>query len=109
MREQAILEIPVTTVEWGGSKLPAGGGGFFRLLPYAAYHWALRRVNGRDRQPGIFYFHPWEVDAQQPRIANAPLKSRFRHYVNLGTMEARLARLLDDFQWGRVDDVFGIA
>jgi polysaccharide deacetylase family protein (PEP-CTERM system associated) len=109
VREQAILEIPVTTVEWGGSKLPAGGGGFFRLLPYAAYHWALRRVNGRDRQPGIFYFHPWEVDAQQPRIANAPLKSRFRHYVNLGTMEARLARLLDDFQWGRVDKVFGIA
>jgi polysaccharide deacetylase family protein (PEP-CTERM system associated) len=109
VREQAILEIPVTTVEWGGSKLPAGGGGFFRLLPYAAYHWALRRVNGRDRQPGIFYFHPWEVDAQQPRIANAPLKSRFRHYVNLGTMEARLARLLDDFQWGRVDEVFGVA
>jgi polysaccharide deacetylase family protein (PEP-CTERM system associated) len=109
VREQAILEIPVTTVEWGGSKLPAGGGGFFRLLPYAAYHWALRRVNGRDRQPGIFYFHPWEVDAQQPRIANAPLKSRFRHYVNLGTMEARLARLLEDFQWGRVDEVFGIA
>jgi polysaccharide deacetylase family protein (PEP-CTERM system associated) len=109
VREQAILEIPVTTVEWGGNQLPAGGGGFFRLLPYAAYHWALRRVNGRDRQPGIFYFHPWEVDAQQPRIANAPLKSRFRHYVNLGTMEARLARLLDDFQWGRVDEVFGIA
>jgi len=89
--------------------LPAGGGGFFRLLPYPAYRWALSRVNGRDRQPGIFYFHPWEVDAQQPRIAHAPLKSRFRHYVNLGTMEARLARLLDDFQWGRVDDVFGIA
>jgi len=109
VREQAILEIPVTTVEWGGNQLPAGGGGFFRLLPYAAYHWALRRVNGRDRQPGIFYFHPWEVDAQQPRIANAPLKSRFRHYVNLGTMEARLARLLDDFQWGRVDEVFGVA
>jgi polysaccharide deacetylase family protein (PEP-CTERM system associated) len=108
VREQAILEIPVTTVEWGGSKLPAGGGGFFRLLPYPAYRWALNRVNGRDRQPGIFYFHPWEVDAQQPRIAHAPLKSRFRHYVNLGTMEARLARLLDDFQWGRVDEVFGI-
>jgi polysaccharide deacetylase family protein (PEP-CTERM system associated) len=108
LREQAILELPVTTVEWGGSKLPAGGGGFFRLLPYAAYRWALRRVNELDHQPGIFYFHPWEVDAGQPRIERAPLKSRFRHYVNLDTMEARLARLLDDFRWGRVDEVFGL-
>jgi hypothetical protein len=95
-------------VEWGGAKLPAGGGGFFRLLPYAAYRWALRRVNELDHQPGIFYFHPWEVDAAQPRIEHAPLKSRFRHYVNLDTMEARLARLLGDFSWGRVDDVFGL-
>jgi polysaccharide deacetylase family protein (PEP-CTERM system associated) len=108
VREQAILELPVTTVEWGGAKLPAGGGGFFRLLPYAAYRWALRRVNELDHQPGIFYFHPWEVDAAQPRIEHAPLKSRFRHYVNLDTMEARLARLLGDFSWGRVDDVFGL-
>jgi polysaccharide deacetylase family protein (PEP-CTERM system associated) len=108
LREQAILEIPVTTVEWAGSNLPAGGGGYFRLLPYPAFRWGLRRVNGRDRQPGIFYFHPWEVDADQPRVAGASLKSRFRHYVNLGTMEARLARLLDDFQWGRMDAVFGI-
>jgi hypothetical protein len=65
-------------------------------------------VNGRDRQPGIFYFHPWEVDPGQPRVAGAPLRSRFRHYLNLDTMEQRLARLLDDFQWGRMDDVFGI-
>jgi polysaccharide deacetylase family protein (PEP-CTERM system associated) len=109
LRERAILEIPITTVDWAGNKLPAGGGGYFRLLPYPAFRWGLRRVNGRDRQPGIFYFHPWEVDADQPRVAGAPLKSRFRHYVNLGgTMEARLARLLDDFQWGRIDAVFGI-
>jgi len=108
VREAAILELPVTTVEVAGSKLPAGGGGYFRLLPYPAYRWALRRVNDRDRQPGIFYFHPWEVDAGQPRIASAPLKSRFRHYVNLHSMEARLRRLLDDFRWGRMDEVFGI-
>ncbi len=63
-----ILELPVTTVEVAGRKLPAGGGGYFRLLPYPLYAWALRRVNRRDRQPGIFYFHPWEVDPEQPRI-----------------------------------------
>ena len=108
LREQSILEIPVTTVELAGNNLPAGGGGYFRLLPYPAYRWGLRRVNGRDRQPGIFYFHPWEVDPGQPRVAGAPLRSRFRHYLNLDTMEPRLARLLDDFQWGRMDAVFGI-
>jgi polysaccharide deacetylase family protein (PEP-CTERM system associated) len=109
LHRDAILEFPVTTVELAGCKLPAGGGGYFRLLPYPVYSWALRRVNGRDRQPGIFYFHPWEVDPDQPRVDGASLRSRFRHYVNLGTMEARLRRLLVDFPWGRMDDVFAVA
>jgi polysaccharide deacetylase family protein (PEP-CTERM system associated) len=108
LRPGAILEIPVTTIEWFGAKLPAGGGGYFRLLPYGVYSRALRRVNERDRQPGMFYFHPWEVDPAQPRIDGAPLRSRFRHYTNLHTMEARLERLLRDFRWGRMDEVFGV-
>jgi polysaccharide deacetylase family protein (PEP-CTERM system associated) len=107
-RVDSILELPVTTVEVAGRKLPAGGGGYFRLLPYSAYCWALRRVNTRDRQPGIFYFHPWEVDPEQPRMPNAPLRSRFRHYVNLDTMEARLRRLVREFDWGRMDEVFDV-
>jgi polysaccharide deacetylase family protein (PEP-CTERM system associated) len=107
-RVDSILELPVTTVEVAGRKLPAGGGGYFRLLPYSAYCWALRRVNSRDRQPGIFYFHPWEVDPQQPRMAGASLRSRFRHYVNLDTMEVRLRRLVSEFQWGRMDEVFDV-
>jgi polysaccharide deacetylase family protein (PEP-CTERM system associated) len=108
MRPGAILEIPVTTVEWGGRTLPCGGGGYFRLLPYSIFRMALRRVNERDRQPGLFYFHPWEMDPGQPRVAGAPLKSRFRHYVNLGLMRKRLERLLADFQWGRMDEVFNV-
>ncbi|HET8551477.1 MAG TPA: XrtA system polysaccharide deacetylase [Gammaproteobacteria bacterium] len=100
------LEIPVTTVSLAGRNLPCGGGGWFRLLPYAPFRWALRRVNRRDRQPAVFYFHPWEIDPGQPRVAGANLKSRFRHYVNLGRMEAKVARLLDDFQWTRMDSVF---
>jgi polysaccharide deacetylase family protein (PEP-CTERM system associated) len=104
----SILELPVTTVEVAGRKLPAGGGGYFRLLPYSAYCWALRRVNSRDRQPGIFYFHPWEVDPEQPRMAGASLRSRFRHYVNLDTMETRLRRLVSEFEWGRMDEVFDV-
>jgi polysaccharide deacetylase family protein (PEP-CTERM system associated) len=104
-----LVEVPITTVEFLGQRLPAGGGGWFRLLPYGLFRAALRRVNERDGQAGVFYCHPWEIDPGQPRIGGLPLKSRFRHYTNLGTMEARLRRLLRDFRWGRMDDVFGIA
>jgi polysaccharide deacetylase family protein (PEP-CTERM system associated) len=107
-RPDGILEIPVTTVELGGRKLPCGGGGYFRLLPYPLFRWMLRRVNNRDVQSGVFYFHPWEVDPQQPRVQDAPLRSRFRHYTNLDAMESRLDRLLVDFSWGRMDEVFQI-
>lgn len=108
-RHGGITEVPVTTVAFGDRKLPCGGGGYFRLLPYPLYRAALRRVNGVDRQPGMFYFHPWEVDPGQPRVTAAGLRSRFRHYLNLGKMEGRLRRLIDDFSWGRMDEVFGVA
>jgi polysaccharide deacetylase family protein (PEP-CTERM system associated) len=106
LRPDSILEIPVTTVQVGGRNFPCGGGGYFRLLPYGAFRWMLERVNESDRQPGLFYFHPWEVDPGQPRVEGAPLKSRFRHYLNLDSMHARLGRLLTDFRWGRMDEVF---
>jgi len=108
LRPDAILEIPVTTLRVAGRNLPCGGGGYFRLLPYGLYRWAMRRVNELDGQPGMFYFHPWEIDPAQPRVAGAPLRSRFRHYTNLGTMETRLRRLLRDFRWDRMDRAFGV-
>lgn len=104
-----LIEIPVTTTRLFERNLPAGGGGYFRLAPYALSRWALRRVNRIDRRPAIFYFHPWEIDPAQPRVAGTSLKTRFRHYVNLDKTEARLGRLLRDFQWGRVDQVFGLS
>ncbi len=107
-RPGAILEIPITTMDIGPKRIPCGGGGFFRLFPYALSRWALARVNRRERQPGVFYFHPWEIDPQQPRVANAPLRSRFRHYLNLESMEPRLRRLLRDFRWSRMDRAFGL-
>ena len=102
----SILEIPVTTVELFGKKMPAGGGGFFRLYPYAVSRWALQRVNRHDGQAGLFYFHPWEIDPDQPRQHNIPLKTRVRHYLNLGRMETRLKALMKDFSWGRMDQIF---
>ena len=100
-----LIELPITTFELAGRRFAAGGGGFFRLLPYALSSWAIARVNDADERPAIFYFHPWEVDADQPRVANAPLKSRLRHYTNLSVMRPKLLKLLRAHAWGRTDEV----
>ncbi|HEX8406038.1 MAG TPA: XrtA system polysaccharide deacetylase [Duganella sp.] len=104
--QQGLLELPISTVRVCGRNLPAGGGGYFRLLPYATSRWALRRINSHDGQAGIFYFHPWELDPGQPRPAGVGIKTRFRHYLNLHRMEHRIGRLLGDFRWGRIDEIF---
>lgn len=101
-----LLEVPMTTVRTLGQNLPSSGGGYFRLLPYALSRWMIRHVNRRDGRPAVFYFHPWEIDADQPRIDGIDLKTRFRHYVNIGRVESRLKRLLKDFRWGRMDRIF---
>ncbi len=101
-----LLEIPMTTTRMWQRNLPAGGGGFFRLMPYAMSRWLINRVNTIDRQPALFYFHPWELDPEQPRVDGATGKTKFRHYLNLHRTEPRLRRLLADFQWDRVDRVF---
>jgi len=106
--ENGLLELPITTTRVMSRNLPAGGGGFFRLLPYRASRWAIERVNRVDRQPAIFYFHPWEIDPNQPRIHGIGAKTRFRHYLNLDRTEARLGRLLSDFHWDRIVRVFEI-
>lgn len=99
-------EIPMTTVRALGRNWPCSGGGYFRLLPSVLYRMGLRRVNGTEVRPGIFYFHPWEVDPGQPRITGAGWKSRLRHYTNLERMERDLDRILTDFAWDRMDRVF---
>lgn len=98
--------MPVTTVEVMGHKIPCGGGGYFRLLPYFISRLAMRRVNEKDRQACIFYFHPWEIDPGQPRQAGASIRSKLRHYTNLGAMEGKIRRVLGEFNWGRMDDIF---
>jgi polysaccharide deacetylase family protein (PEP-CTERM system associated) len=101
-----ILELPPTTVPLFGRNLPAAGGGWFRLLPYRVSRWMLERVNAQDRAPCMFYFHPWEVDPEQPVQRGISAKTRFRHYVNLQRMQGRLRQLLKDFEWDRVDRVY---
>jgi polysaccharide deacetylase family protein (PEP-CTERM system associated) len=99
-----LVELPVTTARLGSRILAAGGGGFFRLLPYRFSSWAVEQVNSAG-QPAVLYFHPWEVDPDQPRVSDAPLKSKLRHYSRLSAMEAKLERLLTAYRWDRTDTV----
>ena len=101
-----LTEVPVSTLRLAGRNLPSSGGGYFRLMPYALSRWMIERINAKDQAPAIFYFHPWELDAGQPRVPGINLKTRFRHYVNISRMPAKLRALLVDFQWGRMDQVF---
>lgn len=101
--DSEFLELPVTTARLGGCIVAAGGGGFFRLLPYAFSRWAIGQVNEQDHRPAIIYFHPWEIDPDQPRVHDAPLRSKLRHYSRLGAMASKLRKLMDEFEWGRVD------
>lgn len=101
-----LIEVPPTTVRAFDRNWPASGGGYFRLLPYALSRHLISRVNQRDGESAVFYFHPWEIDTAQPRVQGIDAKTRFRHYVNIHRMEDRLNRLLADFRWGRMDSIF---
>jgi polysaccharide deacetylase family protein (PEP-CTERM system associated) len=100
-----FTEFPLTTVSKLGRNIPCAGGGYFRLFPYGISRWAMQHVNENYGEPTVFYFHPWEIDPDQPRPEGASLKTRFRHYVNLSRMEHKLSRLLSDFRWDRIDNV----
>jgi len=101
-----LLEIPITTLKILNRNIPCGGGGFFRLYPYQFSKWAYLHLNKYENQSGIFYFHPWEIDPEQPRQHDLSFKTRFRHYLNLGRMENRLNSLLADFAWDTMQSVF---
>jgi polysaccharide deacetylase family protein (PEP-CTERM system associated) len=105
VKPSGILEIPASTSPFFGRNMPASGGGYFRLLPYTVSRGLMRRIH-RGGSPAVFYFHPWELDPEQPRMAGIPLKTRFRHYLNLRRFEPRLARLLRDFDWDRMDAIY---
>ncbi|MFN0303269.1 MAG: XrtA system polysaccharide deacetylase [Burkholderiales bacterium] len=101
-----LLEIPLSTIQWARINFPAGGGGYFRLLPYVVSSWLIRSINRTDGRSTVFYFHPWELDPGQPIVRGLGTRTRVRHYVNLKRTESRLRRLLADFEWNRMDQVF---
>ena len=99
-------EIPISTVRIAGRNFACGGGGYFRFFPYDVTRAAFSHINKNEKRQAVFYLHPWEIDPDQPRPAGVPLKSRFRHYLNLNRTEHRLRRLLRDFSWDRMDRAF---
>jgi polysaccharide deacetylase family protein (PEP-CTERM system associated) len=108
IENQNFKEIPITTVRFGDKNLPCGGGGFFRFYPYVLSKWAFNHVNNKENEPGVFYFHPWEIDPEQPRQLGLSLKTQIRHYLNLSRTENRIKRLLADFEWDTMANVFQI-
>ncbi|RZF66509.1 DUF3473 domain-containing protein [Sphingomonas populi] len=101
--DSPLIEVPVTVAAFGNRRM-ATGGGFFRLFPAALTNHAVRQVSA-EGQPAVFYFHPWEIDPGQPRIAAAPLKSRLRHYSRLGAMAGKLRGLIRRHRWDRMDSI----
>jgi len=106
--DSQFLEIPVSTARRFGANWPSGGGGYFRLLPYRLFKANLEHALRNDGGPLNFYFHPWEIDPDQPRIPGLGFKSATRHYLNLSRTYGRLTRLLRDFVWRRVDEVYPV-
>ena len=104
----SLLELPGSTVRLGGVNLPIAGGGYFRQLPYAWTKWGIDRVNRLEREPVVFYTHPWEVDPEQPRLRVGSAK-RVRHYRGLDRTTGRLRRLLEDFRFDSIAAVMDLA
>lgn len=105
---KGLIEVPISTVRWVNRLWPSGGGGYFRFFPYEISKRLIRSVNELEKRSAIFYLHPWEIDPHQPKQNNLPLKTQFRHYINLKHTYSRLEKLVQDFQWDRMDNVFSI-
>jgi polysaccharide deacetylase family protein (PEP-CTERM system associated) len=106
VRSAGILEIPATTSRLLGRNLPAAGGGWFRLLPLPMSRWLMQRTRKSTGLPAVFYFHPWELDPGQPRMQGISARTRFRHYINLSRFEPRLAQILRELEWNRMDVIY---
>lgn len=105
----SFMEAPVATTQFAGRRVSCAGGGWFRVLPYGFSHQLMKKASRSLSGPVIFYFHPWEIDPEQPRIERASGRARLRHYINLSRMRSKLARLLDQYPWTRIDDALGLS
>lgn len=106
LADKRLIEIPIPTIRKHEENTGIGGGGYFRLYPYFLSKKRIDNFLKTEKQPYSFYFHPWEIDPQQPKVKGAPFKSRLRHYLNLSRMEGKVVRLLNDYQWDTMKSVY---
>jgi hypothetical protein len=76
------------------------------LYPYWLSNKRIKQYMQATDEPYNFYFHPWEIDVDQPRVQGAPFKSKLRHYVNLHVMEKKLVQLINDYEWGTMYETY---
>jgi len=105
-RPEGITEIPIPTLRNNNINTGIGGGGYFRLYPYWMSRRRINRFLREEKQPYSFYFHPWEIDSDQPKIDNASFKSKIRHYINISRMEGKVIKLLKDYQWDTMKNIY---
>ncbi len=105
-RPEGIIEIPLPTIRKNSVNTGIGGGGYFRLYPYWLSKQRIDNYLKAEQQPYSFYFHPWEIDPDQPKVSGAPFKSKLRHYLNLSRMEGKIVQLLKDYQWDTMGNVY---
>lgn len=105
LEDSAFIEAPVATTTLFNRRISCAGGGWFRAMPYIASKRLINHAASLTETPLMFYFHPWEIDPEQPRIERASRKSKLRHYLNLSAMAAKLELLMADFEWDRIDRV----
>jgi polysaccharide deacetylase family protein (PEP-CTERM system associated) len=98
-----LFEFPPSTIRSARNSWGVAGGGYLRLVPYVPTHWAIKHINEVEKQPAMVYFHPWEIDPDQP-VLDAGLRSTLRHYTNLKTMAGKIERLLKDFRFTTLTD-----
>jgi polysaccharide deacetylase family protein (PEP-CTERM system associated) len=103
----SLVEFPISTMRCLGWKTGFSGGAYFRLFPYAVVSRCIRRMNARG-QTAVVYLHPWEIDPEQPRV-RLPLPLRVLCYGNLEGTEAKLRRLLRDFEFAPVATYLDVA
>lgn len=106
--DSGLWEIPMSTAKVFDKNVPISGGGYFRLLPLWYSLKMIERYMKKETEPYMFYFHPWEIDPEQPRFDQATAKAKFRHYTNLKNMESKVVTLLDKYQWQPIKNVYDI-
>ena len=86
---------PLATASLLNKRLPIAGGAYWRLLPFSYIKWGKKQ----KRECSVYYFHPWEIDAEQPRYEQLGFLTKFRHYGKSSVFLDKIENILDLFSF----------